>query len=84
MRLIIEKRSTFTMKPPAFLYGKKIHDQVVEPLPSRPFFMAIIGSAGTGKDFHARQLTIKQASVPQGMPSRPRRYATTQCGEFEA
>jgi KaiC/GvpD/RAD55 family RecA-like ATPase len=49
MRLIIEKRSTFTVKPPAFLCDKKVHEQVVDPLPIRPFFMAIIGSAGTEK-----------------------------------
>jgi hypothetical protein len=47
MRLIIEKISTFTVKPHAFLCDKKIHEQVVDPLPSRPFFMAIIGSRGT-------------------------------------
>jgi len=49
MRFNIEQRSEFKVNPPAFLCDKKIHDQVVEPLPNRPFFMAIIGSAGTGK-----------------------------------
>jgi KaiC/GvpD/RAD55 family RecA-like ATPase len=49
MRFSIEKRSAFTVKPPAFLCDKKIHEQIVSPLPDRPFFMAIIGSAGTGK-----------------------------------
>jgi KaiC/GvpD/RAD55 family RecA-like ATPase len=49
MRFIIDNISTFTAKPPAFLCDKKIHDQVVEPLPNHPFFTAIIGYAGTGK-----------------------------------
>jgi hypothetical protein len=49
MRFNIEERSEFKVNPPAFLCDKKIHDQVVEPLPNRPFFMAIIRSAGTGK-----------------------------------
>ena len=62
MRLIIEKRSTFTVKPPAFLCDKKIHDQVVDPLPNRPFFMAIIGSSGTGKtSMLVNLLSSKQA-----------------------
>ena len=50
------------MKLPAFLCDKKIHDQVVDPLPNRPFFMAIIGSAGTGKtSMLVNLLSSKQA-----------------------
>jgi KaiC/GvpD/RAD55 family RecA-like ATPase len=62
MRFAIEKRSAFTVKPPAFLCDKKIHDQVVDPLPNRPFFMAIIGSAGRGKtSMLVNLLSSKQA-----------------------
>jgi DNA replication protein DnaC len=50
------------MKPPAFLCDKKIHHQVIDLLPSRPFFMAIIGSAGTGKTtMLVNLLSIKHA-----------------------
>jgi ABC-type transporter Mla maintaining outer membrane lipid asymmetry ATPase subunit MlaF len=85
MRPIIEKISTFTVKPSAFLCDKKIHDQVVDPLPNRHFFMAIIGSAGRGKtSMLVYILSSKQASEPQGLSSRPRRYAITQRGKFEA
>jgi hypothetical protein len=37
------------VKPPVFLCDRKIHEKIVSPLPDRPFFLAIIGSAGTGK-----------------------------------
>jgi KaiC/GvpD/RAD55 family RecA-like ATPase len=41
---------------------KKIHEQIVSPLPNRPFFMAIIGSAGTGKtSMLVNLLSSKQA-----------------------
>jgi hypothetical protein len=36
------------VKPPVFMCDRKIHEQIVSPLPDRPFFLAIIGSAGTG------------------------------------
>ena len=49
MRFAIEDKSAFRVKPPAFLCDRKIHEQIVSPLPDRPFFLAIIGSAGTGK-----------------------------------
>ena len=45
----IEKRSKITLKPPEFVCDKSIHSQILEPLPNTPFFMAIIGSAGSGK-----------------------------------
>jgi hypothetical protein len=49
MRFAIEDHSAFRVRPPAFLCDRKIHEQIVSPLPNRPFFLAIIGSAGTGK-----------------------------------
>jgi KaiC/GvpD/RAD55 family RecA-like ATPase len=61
MRFIIEKRSTFTVKPQTFLCDKKIHEQVIDPLPNRPFFMAIIGFAGTGKTSTCSLLSSKKA-----------------------
>lgn len=45
----IEKRSKLKLSPPVFLCDRPIHQQIVEPLPRTPFFMAIIGSAGSGK-----------------------------------
>ena len=45
----IEKRSKITLKPPEFVCDTPIHSQILEPLPNTPFFMAIIGSAGSGK-----------------------------------
>lgn len=45
----VVKKSKFELKPPSFRCDAKIHEQIVEPLPSRPFFMAVIGSAGSGK-----------------------------------
>jgi KaiC/GvpD/RAD55 family RecA-like ATPase len=62
MRFSIESHSEFHVKPPVFLCDKKIHDQIVSPLPDRPFFMAIIGSAGTGKtSMLVNLLSSKQA-----------------------
>jgi pantothenate kinase-related protein Tda10 len=49
MRLAIQDKSAFRVKAPAFLCDRKIHEQIVSPLPDRPFFLAIIDSAGTGK-----------------------------------
>eukprot|EP00873_Tetraselmis_striata_P027961 jgi/Tetstr1/448225/TSEL_035513.t1 len=45
----IVERSAFAIEPPEFLCDRPICKQIVAPLPSRPFFMAIIGSAGSGK-----------------------------------
>ena len=45
----IEKSSKLQLKAPEFLCDKPIHKQVEPPLPNCPFFMAIIGSAGSGK-----------------------------------
>ena len=45
----IEKRSKLQLKAPEFLCDKPIHQQIQDPLPKTPFFMAIIGSAGSGK-----------------------------------
>ena len=45
----IGARSKLKVKPPAFLCDRPIHPQIQEPLPKTPFFMAIIGSAGSGK-----------------------------------
>ena len=45
----IAKRSQIKMTPPQFLCDKPIHPQITSPLPNRPFFMAVIGSAGSGK-----------------------------------
>lgn len=59
---VIEKRSEFRLKPPGFLCDKPIHDQIVDPLPQTPFFMAIIGSAGSGKtSMLINLLTSRQA-----------------------
>lgn len=45
----IAERSAFKLNPPVFLCDKPISKQIEKPLPCRPFFMAIIGSAGSGK-----------------------------------
>lgn len=58
----LEKASKIRFKPPAFVCDKCIHDQIEEPLPKAPFFMCIIGSAGSGKTSLAvNLLTSKQA-----------------------
>jgi hypothetical protein len=49
MRFAIGDKSTFRLKTPAFLCDRKIHEQIHSPLRDRPFFLAIIGSAGTCK-----------------------------------
>jgi hypothetical protein len=49
MRFAIDDHSAFRVKPPAFVCDRKIHEHIVSPPPDRPFFLAIIGSAGTGK-----------------------------------
>ena len=45
----IETQSKLLLHPPEFTCDKPIHKQVEPPLPNCPFFMAIIGSAGSGK-----------------------------------
>ena len=45
----IETQSKFQLRTPELLCDKPIHRQVEPPLPNCPFFMAIIGSAGSGK-----------------------------------
>jgi hypothetical protein len=45
----IDKRSSFSLKPPEFSCDQPIHKQIVPPLPFTPFFMTITGSAGSGK-----------------------------------
>ena len=45
----IEKQSKLQLRPPEFLCDRPIHQQIQDPLPKTPFFMAIIGSAGSGK-----------------------------------
>mmetsp|Transcript_36540 Transcript_36540/g.86810 ORF Transcript_36540/g.86810 Transcript_36540/m.86810 type:complete len:247 (+) Transcript_36540:1878-2618(+) len=61
-RFTVVRESEFCLKPPGFKCDKPIHDQIVEPLPNTPFFMAIIGSAGSGKTSLAvNMLTSKQA-----------------------
>jgi hypothetical protein len=45
----IDKRSSFSLKPPAFSCDQPIHKQIVPPLPCNPFFLTITGSAGSGK-----------------------------------
>ena len=58
----IEKRSKLHLDPPAFLCDKCMHPQIEAPLPTTPFFMAIIGSAGSGKtSMLVNLLTSKQA-----------------------
>jgi len=58
----IEKSSKLQLKAPEFLCDKPIHKQVEPPLPNCPFFMAIIGSAGSGKtSMMVNLLTSEQA-----------------------
>ena len=45
----VEKTSKLKFKPPGFSCDSCIHTQIEDPLPKTPFFMAIIGSAGSGK-----------------------------------
>lgn len=45
----IVHRSAFKVSPPEFMCDKPISKQITDPLPCRPFFLAIIGSAGSGK-----------------------------------
>ena len=45
----IDKRSSFSLKPPEFSCDQPIHKQIVSPLPCTPFFLTITGSAGSGK-----------------------------------
>jgi len=47
--LSIDKRSSFSLKPPEFSCDQPIHKQIIPPLPCTPFFMTITGSAGSGK-----------------------------------
>lgn len=62
MRFEVGKRSAFKMKPPGFKCDARIHEQIVDPLPATPFFMAIIGSAGSGKtSMLINLLTSRQA-----------------------
>jgi hypothetical protein len=79
MRFAIEDHLVFLPKPPAFLCDRKIHEHIVSPLPDRLFFMAIIRSAGTGKNnmminlmstkqaylraFHAKHVVMPPHSV---------------------
>ncbi len=45
----IDKRSSFSIKPPEFSCDQPIHKKIVPPLPCTPFFLTITGSAGSGK-----------------------------------
>lgn len=45
----IEKRSKIKLRPPQFKCDKVISGSIESPLPNTAFFMAIIGSAGSGK-----------------------------------
>ena len=45
----IDKRSKLKSVPPVFKCDKCISDQIEPPLPSRPHFMTIVGSAESGK-----------------------------------
>ncbi len=47
--LTIDKRSSFSLKPPDFTCDQPIHKQIVRLLPCTPFFLMITGSAGSGK-----------------------------------
>ena len=47
--LSIDKRSSFSLKPPEFSCCQPIHKEIVPLLPCSPFFMTITGSAGSGK-----------------------------------
>lgn len=58
----VVRQSDFKLRAPSFKCDAPIHKQIVEPLPNTPFFMAIIGSAGSGKTSLAVSLlTSKQA-----------------------
>ncbi len=52
----IDKRSSFSLKPPEFSCDQPIHKQIVPPLPCTPFFLTITGSAGS----------VLQESFPRG------------------
>ena len=45
----IDKRSSFSLKPPEFSCDQPIHKQIVPLLPCTPFFLTITGSVGLGK-----------------------------------
>jgi len=45
----IDKRSSFSLKPPELSCDQPIHKQIVPPLPCTPCFLTITGSAGSGK-----------------------------------
>ncbi len=45
----IETQSKLQLHSPEFTCDRPIHKQVEPPLPNCPFFMSIIGSAGSGK-----------------------------------
>lgn len=49
MRFRVQERSKLEVIPPKFKCDAPIHKQIEPPLPNTPFFMAIIGSAGSGK-----------------------------------
>jgi len=58
----IEKSCILQLNALEFLCDKPIHKQVDPPLPNCPFFMAIIGSAGSGKtSMMVNLLTSEQA-----------------------
>lgn len=58
----IERRSNLRFRAPEFVCDRPIHRQVEPPLPNCPFFMAIVGSAGSGKtSLMVNMLTSKQA-----------------------
>jgi hypothetical protein len=60
--ITVEKQSGIDLSPPVFKCDKPIHDQIQEPLPRTAFFMAVIGSAGSGKtSLLINLLTSKQA-----------------------
>ena len=58
----LEKASNISFKAPEFLCDRPIHKQVEPPLPNCPFFMAIVGSAGSGKtSLMVNLMTSRQA-----------------------
>ena len=58
----IEQKSKLEFKPPVFKCDKCISDQIEPPLPSKPHFLCIVGSAGSGKtSFMVNLLTNKAA-----------------------
>jgi hypothetical protein len=57
----IDKRSSFSLRPPEFSCDQPIHEQIVPPLPCTPFFMTITGSAGSGKT----SMLVKLLTSPQ-------------------